>query len=84
MLEIYTIADNELWMIWQFESPIAHAWTAYGGQIESLSLFDEKNVPALANPLGEETGSGSHFDDNYLASPALYIGELTLPMHICM
>ena len=56
-------------MLLQFPTPIANAWTLESGRLQSLDLFDAKNIPALGFELNDEMIEGVP------PSPALYIGR---------
>lgn len=54
----------------QFTTPIAGAWKLSGDELVPVSIFDERNVPALSKRESEQED-----ESPFPHSPLLYVGE---------
>ncbi|CAH1797366.1 unnamed protein product [Owenia fusiformis] len=68
-LILFVNKDNPHDIIWQhtFDSPIANAWALIGNELEDVSLFDDRHIPALTTDEDEQ--------EERHPPPLLYIGN---------
>ena len=65
-LKYHTSLKGVLFLVFQFDSPVAKAWILRNGVLKTISVFDNKHIPALPgvdNP-----------QDPAASQPLLYVG----------
>ena len=65
-LKNHTSLKGVLLLVFQFDSPVAKAWILRNGVLKTISVFDNKHIPALPgvdNP-----------QDPAASQPLLYVG----------
>ena len=80
-LKYHTSLKGVLFLVFQFDSPVAKAWILRNGVLKTISVFDNKHIPALPgvdNP-----------QDPAASQPLLYVGTclikyllITLSVHV--